>query len=274
MVMYLAIACVGLLFSSYVPFIVIGMCLTSLVNNVVGFVELRLFNLWWWNVLIPRGVQLLWRRFRIGDSAVRESLLRHKDLISTLLTLFFFVIFVIALPVYLTLSVYYETRDMGAIVGELWVNKSDYVPAYVSDKLAEIHVYVVTEGVSWVDKRLFNTTGLTLSMLNNTLFVLTSKNASAANAALSDQPTSWGDISALLVANLSTLTTLLVHIREHGQVILNYAIYALYTALRYKERFCNMSASIFTNCLPGCSQHHNIICGYVFHLLHITLLCS
>ncbi len=42
-----------------------------------------------------------------------------------------------------------------------------------------------------------------------------------------------GDVKAVIANNITTFTSLLLHIRDNGRVLLSYALYSLYTALRY-----------------------------------------
>lgn len=231
---FMAFGCVTLLFLSYLPAIVVGMAFAVVCNFSLRFVGRRVRTALSGpvgQVVFPRGVQVLWAQYSAGDAAVRSMLLHHVEEISTILALLFFGIFVVAVPVYFSLSIYHEARDLGASVGGMWNNKSDYVPVYVNEKLTEAYRYIMTEGFVWMDERLQNTTGLTFAMLNTTASSLFAPSVAAYGSGASMEA-GWSDLKSLLMENFSTFASLLVHIRDNGRVVLAYALHAFYSALR------------------------------------------
>ncbi len=88
--------------------------------------------------------------------------------IATVLTLLLFAVVMVAVPLYFTLSIYAEARDMTHSIQGLWVTKEDYLPTFLNEKLSEAHVYLMNDGFIWLDARLKNATGLTFAVLNST----------------------------------------------------------------------------------------------------------
>ena len=221
LVSYLFIGCLSVFLLNYLVYVAAWIVLLSRVNDIASYLLGKLKvsdNVL--NVMFPPFLSLLLKWFRKGDDSVKRYFLKHVDSVATLFTVFLFIAFAIAVPSYFTVQIYDEGRDIAENVQTLWKSKSDFIPASMNETVSEL----VSSGVDWLDGRIFNNTGIRLSDWNYTSFKLSIAEAPEVNfTKLADS----ADFEGIISNNLSILYA----IKDNGQILLNFALYSVYSIL-------------------------------------------